>query len=261
MDRNIADIIKFYNTFEKTIDDEFIQGVSNLLIKKYKLEKYIKGINITKLPNTGIYYEPRLKKLIVNISELKYIVNRKIKDYEQNSLLKYVFTVESIIHQLEYVYQIKFKEENEFLGSDLLEDAEVFIEDILNLLLEKGLKKSINILFENSYNYKKNFKLSPNERIADINTFSQLIKELQDLNDDEVDTILNNEYYLAILRGYEVSEEPSKYYYDSIGVKKDLTEVDNFAKRINDFEKAKLGLKTEEYVIDNLKSKIKKKEH
>ena len=258
MERSIVDIIKFYNTFNKPIDEDFVQSISRILIKKYKLEKYVKDINVTKIPNTGIYYDNNLKKIVVNINELKYIVSKKIKNYKENSLLKYVFAVESIIHQLEYAYQIKFKDENDFIGKELLEDTENFIEDILNLLFENGLKKSASILHETGHNYKKNFKLSPNERIADINTFSLLIRELQDLNDQEVDTILNNEYYLAILRGYEISEEPSKYYYDSIGVKKDWSEVDEFSKKINDFEKAKLGLKTEEYVIDNLKSKIKK---
>ena len=258
MERSIVDIIKFYNTFNKPIDEDFVQSISRILIKKYKLEKYVKDINVTKIPNTGIYYEPRLKKLVVNINELKFIVNKKIRKYNDNNLLKYVFAVESIIHQLEYAYQIKFKDENDFIGKELLEDTENFIENILNLLFENGLKKSVSILHETGHNYKKNFKLSPNERIADINTFSLLIRELQDLNDQEVDTILNNEYYLSILRGYEISDEPSKYYYDSIGIKKDWTEVDEFSKRINAFEKAKLGLKTEEYVIDNLKSKIKK---
>ena len=258
MERSIVDIIKFYNTFNKPIDEDFVQSISRILIKKYKLEKYIKDINVTKIPNTGIYYEPRLKKLVVNINELKFIVNKKIRKYNDNNLLKYVFAVESIIHQLEYAYQIKFKDENDFIGKELLEDTENFIENILNLLFENGLKKSVSILHETGHNYKKNFKLSPNERIADINTFNELIRSLQDLNDDEVDSILNNEYYLAILRGYEISEEPSKYYYDSIGSKKDWTEVDNFSNRINAFERAKLGLKTEEYVIDNLKSKIKK---
>lgn len=241
MEKNILDIIKSYNTFNKPVDDEFIQKIIIILVKKYKLENYVKGVTITRLPNIGIYYDPRIKKIIVNISELKYIVNKKIKNYKENSFLKYVFTLESIIHQLEYAYQIKFKDENEFLGSDLLEDAEDFIDNILNLICENGLKKSVNLLLETGYNYKKNIKLSPNERIADINTYNLLIQELQDLNDNEVDTILNNEYYLSILRGYEISEEPSKYYYDSIGIKKDWTEVDEFSKTINDFEKAKLG--------------------
>ena len=258
MEKNISDIIKSYNIFEKQVDDEFVEIIIEILVKEYKLQDYIKGVNVTKVPNTGIYYDINLKKIVVNINELKYIVSKKIKNYKENSFLKYVFAVESIIHQLEYAYQIKFKNENDFLGSDLLEDAEDFIDNILNLICENGLKKSVNILFEAGYNYKKNIKLCPNEKIADINIFSLLIRELQDLNDNEVDTILNNEYYLAILRGYEISEEPSKYYYDSIGVKKDWSEVDEFSKRINDFEKAKLGLKTEEYVIDNLKSKIKK---
>ena len=123
MEKNILDIIKSYNTFNKPVDDEFIQKIIIILVKKYKLENYVKGVTITRLPNIGVYYDPRIKKIIVNISELKYIVNKKIKNYKENSFLKYVFTLESIIHQLEYAYQIKFKDENEFLGSDLLEDA------------------------------------------------------------------------------------------------------------------------------------------
>lgn len=226
MEIALLKLIYQYSSKRKLVDNNYIDKLIDIIVTQKQLNKYIYKLEI--LPY-GEYreigrllanYNPNSKTLRVFNNCITDMLKEKDKyrilftDIEQmfyNNLL----ITQIILHELEHINQRKIIDSEDGIEAGILKASMLRIDlEKVNELLKLGCnKEEILVRFQEDIrrkrqNYKENYYYAPEERLAEIKSYEEIIKVISEIKefipnllDFENTNLLEN-----MLRGYECQE-------------------------------------------------------
>lgn len=190
---------------------KYIEDLVSFLIDKYKLEDYVKELNIDDEFNESCNanYNPYYKKLNLYLYSTKvefgtlnhyiYRMQKGSKEYNDNYSL---FLVKTILHELTHAFQYKELElnKNDSIHSLLKEEFDYFSNGLMNVKDE--------IFYKLFYGYvlvERNAKCNSKRLLLELNNEHKFI-------DDNNTKHLENEYKKALNSRYSIICPCKKYY-------------------------------------------------
>lgn len=215
---------------DKTIDEEFVSQVIEIVTKERHLEEYLKELIIVKKSEkiitgfTAATYDYYRKTLTINLYTIIDFV-QSLADYnlfqnKEQRLYLYIFITQIILHELEHTKQLRQEIENkDDIETFILKNANSIIRvptDYWNYMSEGGL---MEYLRRGKELYKKYYIYSPQEKLAEHYShlmMTQILEELKDLVPNLYFYELSKLYDNYLL-GYHNTPSPTKFYLEKIG--------------------------------------------
>lgn len=251
-----------YSAARKIVDSDYIDKLIDIVVNHKKINKYVTKLNILtdrdSITNSGISlasYNPFSKTLEVYSDGINEMLNYEDKyrvlfnDIEQifyNNLL----ITQIILHELEHANQRRIIDTETGLEAEILKLSTTQMEISAGIkLLESGYsiedvrRYILEINLKNRQNYEENYEFAPEERLAQIQSYKEIIETLSELK-EYVPNLLEFEktnWLENMLRGYEYKDgvimPPTIYYLIQKGSNSSLQQFDwfdtNYAKCLN----------------------------
>lgn len=275
MNKEFAQIIKFYSQKYPNINEDFIPKIVNLILDNENLSDCIVGMKSEKkfgFFGIGVIaaYD-RVNKLIRY--NYKKLINKGIKNKKKTfSNVKlsneqlYLFIIQVLLHEIEHARQFgKIKQitttEDYILAEELL-----FVDNAIKELTA-GLESDdpdLKIAFDTfDYAGKKRilYEFSPSERFADIYAKEQTYNIAKHLDDFQLQEMMKYDYYQALLRGYHFDNpkyevtSPTKFFFDYMDKPLVWDEIIQRTTNLEELEKIKLGLEVNRDFFESINQK------
>ncbi len=215
---------------------EFINAIVDLVVQEEGLNDYIKKVDIFEIvkknnPKLKVFAEYCGNKKTITVNEnliKKRSVNRvNLYDfrYEEKLLFFHLNTVRILLHEIEHAKQrrIWFIEDSNYnIESEIIKT--IYRRRINDYVVHNDLnvsrtKKCIKRFFSKmEYNiYQEFYNFSPNERLAQIRAYDQIIKIVHLLEFEELELYYTYEGYCEALKSYDITISPTLLYLECNG--------------------------------------------
>lgn len=213
LEQMLLGLIYDYSVKEQYADDEFIKQLINIVVSKEQLQEYVKGYSIEsycKDTENIACYEEFTNKIIVYEDNMHKAIESMTKDQDLLSKIEQVFyknvqIAQYVLHELEHARQKKIAYDG------TLEGKLCWFDDINSVVLRTLISPGPfdfkeRIEYYQSY-YQYNYKYSPKERLAEINSYQKLLNALRKIKEYIPNLIsLEDSYKLErMLLGYDLS--------------------------------------------------------
>lgn len=294
MELELLKLFYDYSTREKLVDEYYIDKFLDIVINEKELNNYVKNINIIIDENsffsissfeddqTIASYNPFFKTIKVCEYTFDYLFDFIDKYdaifYDEKIFYKNAFISQTLLHEIEHAMQEKIIDtENSDLSNILKYSSYSLDNNLKEKLMNKGYDNDSIIKFMISQkkikrkNYIKNYSISPHERLAEINSYQEMINILSQIKEKipnlfafEKSTLKAN-----MLTGFELLDNgfissPTITYISNNGESNNLSTFDWYDKekakclklckaKYNLDERIKLGLMIDSDELNELK--------
>lgn len=214
MEKDIYELIFNASQDNRLLSQREIIDICELVNYKHKLDDYCNSVKFDELekPRLGVY--KKYSKIIV--FDYNRLVGREFK----NIFLKNMMIVEAILHEFEHVKQHKLNDSEVALSDKYAIVEKALIYSCLNVyrlndlktpwpkedvdyLRSLGIKLNKDSIFNLAKKQENLYLYSPNERMAEINSYYQLRTMLKRYGDPEnISDEIELNYLNNLLRGY-----------------------------------------------------------
>lgn len=182
----LVELVNKYNNKKTIVDEKFIIDACTIILNYYNLDNYLQVIKVNNTKSS--YYYPGKKELNIFTN---YKKQEKMLKKELNDEFFYWYNLRvllTILHEMEHVKQ-------ESISEDTLEGKIIKLNNSISKLpsfysnvdipfKEKMINTFKIISYGKYYNTKKNHNLAPVERMANINSYNEIIKITSKLKKD-----------------------------------------------------------------------------
>lgn len=191
-----------YSKNGKFVDKAYIEQLIDIVINSQSLNFYVskcsilnEGESLNPCETSLASYDPTTKTINVYIEGIKKTLEHHEKyqilfhNIEQLFFQNLVIS-QVILHELEHAHQAKIMDQENTLEANILRASKISINsDEIADLVAKGYEKEqilIHMLSRKriaQQNYRTNYLLAPNERLAEINSYQEILNSLSHIKE------------------------------------------------------------------------------
>lgn len=266
MEESLAQLIYDYLKINKPFDENFINESIKIMIKYYQLEEFV--LDIKPFHNKKAYarYNGINKTIYINYPLVNQYLHESIKINFPNSKepfsYKYILLLHILLHEVIHAKQKQITECNDAESMILYEEFNAF-EDIAKRI-ENGTTGIIKGFIQGAIlrkTYMRLYEYSPSERLADIDSTKIISNIAKILEDEPTSLLMLWKHYDSHLNGYNIgidisrSDEPTKYYLDSICSNEKWPDITKLSSNLTPIERIRLGLKVDQEELHKISNK------
>ena len=243
-----------YRFYDKQIDTDFIYEFIDIVTEYKDLEPYINNVDFSKTSNDDGYvasYCTNTGVITIYFDEVMKIINdgnnyQSFLSLKEKSLDGVLSVVQVILHEIEHARQKKLRGTDSSLEAQILRlsSIEISFDDVFDLI-RSGYDDDILMkeIIEKKELYKKFYKYCPSERLAQINSYEEIISYLDMMPFDTSKLTMINDFLKthSLLSGYD-KKCPTFYFIKQFGKDTEYKLLDIENSDISSYEKMKLGL-------------------
>lgn len=251
-----------YVVNHRQIDNNFIDKIVAIVVGNSGLDSYVKNLRIYNAPYNPdgdkvlASYNYSLKSLKINLQGSLEALAPEMQMFNFSNFDKTLFLYTSLIrillHELEHVQQhMVLSNDADSLESSLLRPvlraSELANSDeMIDKLIAAGFSEEqvVIYLLEKQRRYQENYHFSIAERLAEIRSHMKTLEVISGL---EISTFnLANYHNLLLcinyLKGYDITDTPTSYYFSKLGLAKEWPKVKISSKPLSFKERIQYGL-------------------
>lgn len=248
----IYDLILRYLTFGKKVDNDFFYELVKIVVDYESLQEYVKYLSFDETFPGGVFSFAD-KSITISKHAIK-LYSKKVCDKFQFSkierdIAEILISTSLILHELEHASQTKLLSS----GDNGLESKILSASNLEYHILSKNEQIDENSidylrLLRWQKTYLKYYEFSPEERMADLNSFKKCyaLSKCFDKMTLRLDNFFLYSIYRSCLSGYDKENNPTKFYISKINPGFCFKKIDDLSSDVLEYKKISYGLEVDE---------------